>query len=68
MLKKSNGRGLVLSRFVGEEIYIDLPDGERITITTVRVRDTKVRLQISAPDTARILRSELVHKEAKPAA
>lgn len=49
---------LVLSRKVGEMIQI----GDDIFVTIVAVEGNKVRIGIQAPDNARILRGELIHR------
>lgn len=46
---------LVLSRKVGEQIVI----GDGIVLTVTRVSNNRVTLGIQAPDSVRVLRSEL---------
>jgi len=46
---------LVLSRKIGEKIHI----GNNITVTVVEVSGNRVKLGLEAPDSVRILRSEL---------
>ena len=52
---------LVLSRQAGESIVI----GENTTITIAKVTGDKVKLSIVAPASVKILRGEIVAKEAK---
>ena len=50
---------LVLSRFVGEKIYI----GQNIVLTVVEVDRNKVRLGIEAPREVPVVRSERLPPE-----
>jgi carbon storage regulator len=50
---------LVLSRLAGEQIYIDLEDGRRITIMMVEIRGFKSRIGIDAPRTVVVHRKEI---------
>ncbi len=50
---------LVLSRKVGEKIYID----ENIAITVVRIDGNRVAIGFEAPGDVRIMRSELIPVE-----
>ncbi len=50
---------LVLSRLVGEKIYI----GQNIVLTVVEVDRNKVRLGIEAPREIPVVRSELLPPE-----
>ena len=47
---------LVLTRKVGEEIFIN----ENIRIAIHRIRGSRVRIAIDAPDDVAVLRSELI--------
>jgi len=49
---------LVLTRKVGEEIYI----GDRVCIKVMEISGTRVRLGIDAPSTVRIYREEVLAK------
>jgi len=53
--RREGGKGLVLSRRLGESITIDGP----ATITLVRASDGRARLAIEAPEATTILRGEL---------
>jgi carbon storage regulator CsrA len=59
--RPNEGRGLVLSRGVGETIDLMQENGETITVTVTDVRpgSYRCRLQIKAPNGVRILRREL---------
>lgn len=57
-------KGLVLTRSEGEDIQIDLPDGQMIVVQIVRVDRGKVRLLTQAPETCKIRRGELVAADA----
>lgn len=50
---------LVLKRYVEEEIWLDLPNGERIVLKPVEVRSGFVRMGITAPASVTIRRAEL---------
>lgn len=61
----------MVSRFEGEKVFIDCPNGDRIEITFHDIRTTwdgkdvkrkKVRVAIDAPRSYRIMRSELVER------
>lgn len=54
---------LVLSRYVGERIYI----GDHVTVTVVRIGPSTVRLGIEAPKGLDIVREELEWQERKAA-
>ena len=56
---------LVVSRFQGEEVFIDLPDGTRITVMVVDVRGSKVRIGFDAPKEIGIYRRELMECDVK---
>ena len=47
---------LVLTRRSGEECYLDLPNGDRITVVLLDVDRGKVRLGFDAPESVRIHR------------
>lgn len=55
---------LVLSRLPDQNIRLtlteDLPAGTEIDVTTLDVRGDKVRLGLSAPQSVRILRQEIL--------
>ena len=53
-------RGLVVTRNSGEDVQIDLPDGQVAIVTVVAARDGRVKLHVHAPTSCRILRGELV--------
>ena len=53
---------LVLSRKVGEQIVI----GDGIVVTVTRMSNNRVTLGIDAPDSVRVLRSELTELAASP--
>ena len=50
---------LVVSRKLGESIYLTLPDGREIKMTVVLIDRNKVRFGIEAPQDVKILREEL---------
>lgn len=50
---------LVLARKVGESIILRMPDGTECTITVTKTSRWSAKLGISAPQTVRVLRSEL---------
>lgn len=57
-------RRLVLTRALGESLEI----GDNVTITIHQLRGNgKVRLTIEAPDSVKVLRSELTMKEIEEA-
>lgn len=56
---------LVLSRRVGEQVYITLPTGEVITVMITSARDGTIRMGIEAPKNVAIARSNIVNKEPK---
>jgi len=49
---------LALMRKAGETIRI----GENITVTVMRIGETKVRIGIDAPLDVKVLRGEIVHR------
>jgi len=49
---------LVLSRKIGDRIYID----HNIVITVLRITSSKVQIGVEAPTGNRIMRSELVSR------
>lgn len=49
---------LVLSRKVGEEIWI----GDEIRVKVVRVHGSRVAIGIEAPEEIKVIRSELAHR------
>jgi len=54
---------LVLSRRVGEAVYIDVPGWPRIYITYVAKKSGQIRLGFEAPREIGINRSELFDKD-----
>lgn len=51
---------LTLTRKIGERIFLDLPDGRRITVTYCDWRQGRqARIGIEAPDDVKVLREEL---------
>lgn len=52
---------LVLTRTRGESIVIQTTDGP-IEVVVTRVLDGRVKIGINAPDTVKILRTELIEK------
>jgi sRNA-binding carbon storage regulator CsrA len=44
---------------VDQQIVITMPDGRRIVLTLVEIRDTKARIGIAAPDDVIVHRSEV---------
>ena len=52
---------LVLTRTRGESIVIQTTDGP-IEVVVTRVLDSRVKIGINAPDTVKILRTELIEK------
>lgn len=53
---------LVLTRKVGEKIVI----GGNIELTVLEIQGTRVRLGFEAPDSVRVLRSELIPQSPPP--
>lgn len=51
---------LVLGRKLGEKVMLDLPSGERVTLTVVDIDRGKVRIGIAAPPAVAIYRQELL--------
>jgi len=51
---------LVLTRHPGESIIIELPTGERITVTVLSNTSNQVRIGTEAPDDIAIVREELL--------
>lgn len=64
---------LVLGRKIGEEIFINLPDGRQVVVRVLEVslqRDSgnlRVRLGVTAPRDVPVWRSELLTREGQPA-
>lgn len=54
---------LVLTRHPGESLLIELPTGERITVTVLELKGSQVRFGIDAMDDVVILREELVIRD-----
>ena len=52
---------LVLTRTRGESIVIQTTDGP-IEVVVTRVLDSRVKIGINAPDTVKILRTEIIKK------
>ena len=50
----------VLTRHPGESIIIELPTGERITVTVLSNTSNQVRIGTEAPDDIAIVREELL--------
>lgn len=50
---------LVLSRFIGEKIYI----GDDVVIQVVSVRGDKVKIGVEAPAEVKVMRAELVDEQ-----
>mgnify|MGYP001573276974 CR=1 FL=1 len=50
---------LALGRYEGESIQI----GDDIRVTVVRIKRCQVKLLIEAPETVRIVRTELIERE-----
>ena len=53
---------LVLTRYPGESIIIELTTGERITVTVLSNTSNQVRIGTDAPDNIAIVREELLEK------
>ena len=51
---------LVITRRPGEAIVIELPSGELIEVTVVRVKGNQVRLGTDAPKQLPVVREELL--------
>jgi len=51
---------LVLTRRPGESLILELPTGERITVTVLGIKCNQVRIGTNAPDDIAILREELI--------
>lgn len=56
---------LVLGRQSGQEILLQLPGGEEITITVIRTDDYRTRIGIDAPQSINIYRKELIYGQAE---
>lgn len=58
---------LVLSRRVSEQIWLDLPDGQRIELMLCQSRDGRARIGITCPREIRVHRPDVQsgpsHKE-----
>lgn len=50
---------LVLSRHVGEELYLSLPNGTEIVVKVQSLTQGRVRLVVAAPRVVQIVRGEL---------
>jgi carbon storage regulator CsrA len=55
--------GLVLSRKVGESIVLRTDAGEQIVVTVIAIVHGKMKIGLHAPESVRILRSELLEPE-----
>lgn len=55
---------LVLARRLGEDVYIDCPDGVRIVIRVADLDKQRVRIGIDAPKDYIIHRAELLERPA----
>ena len=55
---------LILTRRIGETIIIETPAGERIEVAVLDVKGNQVRIGTNAPADVKILREELVGREA----
>ena len=53
---------LILTRRPGETLIIELPTGERITVTVLEVKGNQVRIGTDAPADVSIVREELLDK------
>ena len=53
---------LVLTGKRNDEIYLQLPTGERVVVTVVQFRKRSVRLGFTAPRVVKILRRDAVNK------
>jgi carbon storage regulator len=53
---------LILTRRVGESIFIETPAGERIQVTVLGVNGNQVRIGTDAPDDVNIVREELLER------
>ncbi len=53
---------LVLSRNIGQEIFITTPRGERIVITVVDAKPGKARIGVDAPADISVHRSEVAER------
>lgn len=51
---------LVLSRHVGEELYLSLPNGTEIVVKVQSLTQGRVRLVVAAPRAVQIARGELL--------
>jgi len=51
---------LILTRRPGETIILELPTGERITVTVLAVKGNQIRIGTDAPDDISIVREELL--------
>ena len=59
---------LMLTRRIGQVIYLDLPDGRgRVSIHVSGIRGNLAQIGISAPSTVAITRAELEQPQAKAA-
>lgn len=55
---------LILTRRVGEKLYIICPDGSRIEVMiTKNVGDRRYRVGVTAPKSYTILREEILERE-----
>lgn len=55
--------GLTLARRPFEQVEITTASGERIVLTVLQIRPQGVKLHFAAPESVRILRSELIAAE-----
>jgi carbon storage regulator len=51
---------LVLTRRPGETLIIELPTGERLSVTVLGIKGNQVRIGADAPDDVSIVREELL--------
>lgn len=60
--------GLALTRREGEWIEVTHPDGTLVVVTFVRAEGDRVKLVIEAPEEVKIMRGEVVVRDAARAA
>jgi carbon storage regulator len=53
---------LILTRRVGETLYIELPTGETIRVAVLGSKGNQVRVGIEAPSVVALVREELVER------
>jgi carbon storage regulator len=51
------------TRRPGESVVIDLPTGDQITVSVVRIQGNQVRLATDAPKHLPVVREELLFRE-----